>query len=143
MTSTLLGIFAASFLSATLLFGLSEAALVLAVQAGEVATIALFVAATVGNVLGAVLNFVLGRFLIRFEGRRWFPLNPKNRERAETLFARYGRPVLLLSFLPVIGDPLTLVAGLLRTPLSVFLIYVTIGKAARYALILWGIVLVS
>lgn len=143
MASTLLGIFFAAFLSATLLFGLSEAALVLAVQAGDVSAFALFLAATAGNVLGAVLNFVLGRFLIRFEDRRWFPLNAKGRARAEALFARYGRPVLLFSFLPVVGDPLTLVAGLLRTPLPVFLVYVTIGKAARYALILWGIVLVS
>ncbi|WP_370878535.1 YqaA family protein [Pararhizobium capsulatum] len=125
------------------MFGLSEAALVLAVQAGEVPVTALFVAATMGNVLGAVLNFLLGRFLIRFESRRWFPLNPRNRAKAEALFARYGRPVLLFSFLPVIGDPLTLVAGLLRTPLPVFLAYVTIGKAARYALILWGITLLG
>lgn len=141
--ATLAGVFVAAFVSATLLFGLSEAAVVAAALAGDVPPLALFLAATLGNVLGAVVNFALGRFLIRFEGRRWFPVGPKNRARAETLFARYGRPVLLFSFLPVIGDPLTLVAGLLRTPLAAFLVYVTIGKAARYALLLWGSSLVA
>ncbi len=138
MAGTLFGVFIASFLSATLLFGLSEAALVLAAQERDASLPVLLAVATAGNVLGAVVNFMLGRFLIRFEDRRWFPLDAKNRLRAEALFARYGRPVLLLSFLPVVGDPLTLVAGLLRTPFSVFLVYVTIGKAARYALVLWG-----
>lgn len=138
MTSTLFGVFIAAFLSATLLFGLSEAALVASAMAGDVPIVWLFVVATIGNVLGAVVNFLLGRFLARFEDRRWFPVTRRNRLRAEAIFARYGRPVLLFSFLPVIGDPLTLVAGLLRTPFMIFLAYVTIGKAARYALVLWG-----
>ncbi|HEV7317075.1 MAG TPA: YqaA family protein [Ensifer sp.] len=103
---------------------------------GETSRTALFLAATAGNVLGAVVNFALGRFLIRFEGRRWFPVSPAARKKAEALFARYGQPVLLLSWLPVIGDPLTLVAGLLRMKLPLFLLFVTIGKAARYAVVL-------
>ncbi|WP_331375025.1 YqaA family protein [Sinorhizobium chiapasense] len=111
--------------------------MVAAALAGETSRTALFLAATAGNVLGAVVNFALGRFLIRFEHRRWFPVSPPARQRAEALFQRYGRPVLLFSWLPVIGDPLTLVAGLLRTPLTPFLVFVTIGKAARYAALLW------
>jgi membrane protein YqaA with SNARE-associated domain len=134
----LFGVFSAAFLSATLLVGVSEAALILAARQPDAHLIALFLAATAGNVLGAVVNFVLGRFLLRFENRRWFPVSPLNRKRAEALFGRYGRPILLLSWLPVVGDPLTLVAGLLRTPLPVFLLYVTIGKAARYAVLLWA-----
>ncbi|WP_428414738.1 YqaA family protein [Pararhizobium sp.] len=118
--------------------GVSEAALILAARQPDAHLIALFLAATAGNVLGAVVNFVLGRFLLRFENRRWFPVSPLNRKRAEALFGRYGRPILLLSWLPVVGDPLTLVAGLLRTPLPVFILYVTIGKAARYAVLLWA-----
>jgi len=134
----LFGVFSAAFLSATLLVGVSEAALILAARQPDAHLIALFLAATAGNVLGAVVNFVLGRFLLRFENRRWFPVSPLNRKRAEALFGRYGRPILLLSWLPVVGDPLTLVAGLLRVPLPVFLLYVTIGKAARYAALLWA-----
>lgn len=139
MTASLLfGVFSAAFLSATLLVGVSEAALILAARQPDAQIIALFLAATAGNVLGAVVNFVLGRFLLRFEHRRWFPVSPLNRKRAEALFGRYGRPILLFSWLPVVGDPLTLVAGLLRTPFPVFLVYVTIGKAARYAVLLWA-----
>ncbi|WP_436038971.1 YqaA family protein [Rhizobium sp. LjRoot98] len=118
--------------------GVSEAALILAARQPDAQIIALFLAATAGNVLGAVVNFVLGRFLLRFEHRRWFPVSPLNRKRAEALFGRYGRPILLFSWLPVVGDPLTLVAGLLRTPFPVFIVYVTIGKAARYAVLLWA-----
>ncbi len=139
MTAGLLfGVFSAAFLSATLLVGVSEAALILAAGQPDAQLIVLFLAATAGNVLGAVVNFVLGRFLLRFEGRRWFPVSPKNRQRAEALFARYGQPVLLFSWLPVVGDPLTLAAGLLRTPFLTFLVYVTIGKALRYAALLWA-----
>ena len=137
--SLLLGVFFAAFLSATLLFGLSEAALVAAAQLPEMRLIDLFLVATAGNVLGAVVNFALGRTLLRFEHRRWFPVSPANRQRAEALFARYGQPILLFSWLPVIGDPLTLAAGLLRTPFAAFLIYVTIGKAGRYAVVLWTV----
>ncbi|MBP1857842.1 membrane protein YqaA with SNARE-associated domain [Rhizobium herbae] len=139
MTAGLLfGVFSAAFLSATLLVGVSEAALVLAAGQPDARLFELFLAATIGNVLGAIVNFALGRFLLRFEHRRWFPVGPANRQRAEVLFGRYGRPVLLFSWLPVIGDPLTLAAGLLRTPFPVFLLYVTIGKAARYAMLLWA-----
>lgn len=133
----LAGVFGAAFLSATLLFGLSEAAIVAAALTAETSRAALFLSATAGNVLGALVNFALGRFFVRFEGRRWFPVSSPARRKAETLFIRYGQPVLLFSWLPIIGDPLTLAAGLMRTPLAIFLVYVTIGKAARYAALLW------
>ncbi|AFL54606.1 membrane protein YqaA with SNARE-associated domain [Sinorhizobium fredii] len=111
--------------------------MVAAALSAETSRTALFFAATGGNVLGALVNFALGRFAIRFENRRWFPVSPQARQKAEALFGRYGQPVLLFSWLPIVGDPLTLAAGLLRTPLAVFLAYVTIGKAARYAALLW------
>lgn len=135
--SLLLGVFTAAFLSATLLAGVSEAALIAAAHAPDANTGALLAVATAGNVLGALLNFALGWFLLRFEGRRWFPVSPASRLKAERLFARWGHPVLLFSWLPVIGDPLTLAAGVLRMPLIPFLVYVTLGKAARYAVLLW------
>ncbi len=139
MTAGLLfGVFSAAFLSATLLVGVSEAALVVAATQPDARPFDLFLAATAGNVLGAVVNFMLGRMLLHFEHRRWFPVSAANRQRAEALFGRYGQPVLLFSWLPVIGDPLTLAAGFLRTPFAVFLVYVTIGKAARYAVLLWA-----
>ena len=135
--SVLFGVFSAAFLSATLLVGISEAALLAAASLPQAPLFLLLLAATLGNVFGAVVNYALGRFLTRFEDRRWFPVSPANRQKAERLFARFGRPVLLFSWLPVIGDPLTLAAGLLRTPFPIFLVFVTIGKAARYAVMLW------
>ena len=98
-----------------------------------------FLAATAGNVLGAVVNFALGRFLLRFERSPLVSRQPGEPAEGRGAVRRYGQPVLLFSWLPVIGDPLTLAAGLLRTPFAVFLVYVTIGKAARYAVLLWAL----
>ena len=131
------GVFLAAFLSATLLPGASEAAFLAAITRDAAPPASLLVAATSGNVLGSLINALLGRFFLRFEDRRWFPVSPKARARAERLFHRFGHPVLLFAWLPIIGDPLTLVAGFLRMPLVPFLIYVTIGKAARYGALLW------
>jgi membrane protein YqaA with SNARE-associated domain len=132
----LFSVFGAAFLSATLLMGVSEAALVFAAAQPDARLFQLFLAATAGNVLGAAINFALGRSLLRFEDRRWFPVSPANRRKAEALFGRYGRPVLLFSWLPVIGDPLTLVAGVLRTAFVPFVLLVLVGKAARYLFVL-------
>ena len=74
----------------------------------------------------------LGRLLARFEHRRWFPIRREAIARAEAWYHRYGRWSLLLSWLPVIGDPLTIVAGVLREPLPVFLLLIAIAKTARY-----------
>lgn len=138
MTAGLLfGVFTAAFLSATLLAGISEAALVAAARLPDAGILLLFAVATAGNVLGAVVNFALGWFLLRFEGRRWFPVSPPLRLKAERLFARWGYPVLLFSWLPVVGDPLTLAAGVFRMPIVPFLFYVALGKACRYGVLLW------
>ncbi|OLP59143.1 hypothetical protein BJF93_04315 [Xaviernesmea oryzae] len=131
------GVFIAAFLSATLLPGASEAAFLAAVTQKAAPPASLFMAATLGNVLGSLANLVLGRFFLRYEDRRWFPVSPAARARAERLFHRFGHPVLFFAWLPVVGDPLTLVAGLLRMPLLPFLVYVTLGKAARYGALLW------
>ncbi|WP_275787623.1 YqaA family protein [Pararhizobium gei] len=135
----LFAVFGAAFLSATLLVGVSEAALIAAAAQPSAEFLPLFVAATAGNVLGAAVNYALGRCLLRFQDRRWFPVGSGNREKAERLFQRYGSPVLLLSWLPIVGDPLTLIAGFLRTPLPLFFLYVTIGKALRYAVLLLAV----
>lgn len=126
-----------SFLAATLLPFSSEVALVAQLKAGLGTKVALVAAATIGNVGGAVFNWWLGGALRRFEGRRWFPFTPEAIAKASARFNRVGVSVLLVSWLPVIGDPLTVVAGILRVPFRVFLPLVAIGKAARYILIAW------
>jgi membrane protein YqaA with SNARE-associated domain len=121
-----------AFIGATILPLQSEVALLAQLKLGIGTPWLLVAAATIGNVGGSVLNWWLGGALRRFEDRPWFPFKPAQIAAASERFQRYGVGVLLLSWLPVIGDPLTLVAGLLRVPFWVFLPLVALGKCARY-----------
>jgi membrane protein YqaA with SNARE-associated domain len=125
-------LFAASFLSATIFPFQSEAVLFGMLVAEHYSSWWLIGVASLGNTLGSVVNWFLGRFLARLEGRRWFPVRREQIARAEAWYHRYGRWTLLLSWVPVIGDPLTIVAGLMREPLPVFLVLVALAKTARY-----------
>jgi membrane protein YqaA with SNARE-associated domain len=129
------GLFLAAFLAATLLPMQSEAVLAALLVAGGQPVVALLVVASLGNVLGATLNWGLGRWLWQARDSRWFPASPARLGQAEHWYRRYGRWSLLFSWLPIVDDPLTLVAGLLREPLPVFLLLVTIGKVGRYLLV--------
>jgi len=131
----LLGLFASSFLSATLLPGSSEAALVALLAAGKSDPALLVSVATVGNVLGSMVNWAMGRFLAHFRDRRWFPVDRRTYERAIGWYGRFGVWSLLLAWVPVAGDPLTVAAGALRVDIKIFLILVTLGKAGRYIFI--------
>lgn len=133
----LTGLFLSSFLAATLFPAQSELALA-GMLAGDVAPPALLIGvATLGNTLGSLVNWMLGRWAHRLGERRWFPLKGDALRKAETWYHRYGRWSLLLSWAPVIGDPLTLAAGLLREPLLPFLLLVTLAKLGRYLVIAW------
>jgi membrane protein YqaA with SNARE-associated domain len=134
--AALAGLFAAAFGAATLVPLQSELVLA-AMQAKGVATPgALFVVATAGNTLGSLVNYAMGLFVDRFEGRRWFPASAAQMARARRWYARWGIWTLLLSWAPF-ADPLTLVAGVLRTPLAWFLTLVLVAKAGRYAAVMW------
>ncbi len=104
---------------------------------GSVAT--LFLTATIGNTAGAVVNWYLGRSLMRFAGWRWFPVSAGRIEQASAFFNRYGSWPLLFSWLPIVGDPLTVAAGVLRIRLRLFLPLVVIGKAVRYLFVVAGV----
>ena len=136
------GLFLTAFLAATLLPLSSEAVLVALGNADGFDVVLLFTAATVGNTLGAVVNWALGRFCLHWAGRRWFPFSAEQLSRAGDRFGKYGVWSLLLAWVPIVGDPLTFAAGVLRVPFLPFVILVGIGKAARYAVVLaaaWGI----
>lgn len=126
------GLFLAAFLAATILPMQSEAALVGALLAGGQPAWALVLCAGLGNVLGSIVNWFLGRGIERFRHRRWFPVKAGALDRAEAWYRRWGKWSLLLSWAPVVGDPLTVVAGLLREPLATFVALVTIAKFGRY-----------
>ena len=130
-----LGLFLISFLAATLLPAYSEVVFAGMLSAGY-APLALWAWATAGNTLGAVLNYVLGRFLLHFQDRRWFPFRPGTLERSQRWFQRYGVWSLLMAWAPVGGDALTFVAGVMRVRFTVFLVLTAAGKGARYAILL-------
>ncbi|MBQ4566729.1 MAG: DedA family protein [Desulfovibrio sp.] len=135
MTDYLGGLFLAAFAAATLLPAQSELALGGLLAAGH-GPVWLFVGtATLGNTLGSVVNWLLGRGCLHFAGRAWFPVRPETLAQATGWYQRYGRWSLLLSWMPVIGDPLTLAAGLLRERFSIFILLVSVAKLGRYLVV--------
>jgi membrane protein YqaA with SNARE-associated domain len=129
---SLAGLFAVAFVAATVLPAQSEAALVGLIATGRQPVVALVLVATVGNVLGSVVNWCLGRGIERFRNRSWFPVGDAPLERAERWYGRWGRWSLLMSWAPVVGDALTVAAGALREPFWSFMVLVTVAKAGRY-----------
>jgi membrane protein YqaA with SNARE-associated domain len=135
MEQAYLSLFLVSFLAATLLPGGSEV-LFAALLAGGYDPLVLWLWATTGNTLGSAVNWALGRYLLRFQTRRWFPFPPNALGRAQIWFRRYGVWSLLFAWAPVIGDPLTFVAGLMRVRLLPFILLTALGKGARYGILL-------
>ncbi|HDR2161717.1 TPA: DedA family protein [Enterobacter cancerogenus] len=127
---SLSSLFASSFLSATLLPGNSEVVLVAMLLSGVSQPWLLVLIATMGNSLGGLTNVILGRF---------FPLREKSRwqEKAVGWLKRYGAATLLLSWMPVIGDLLCLLAGWMRISWGPVLFFLCLGKALRYVLVAW------
>ena len=125
------GLFLAAFTAATLLPAQSEILVVGLLLTDHPPWLVLTVA-SVGNVLGSVVNWFLGRGLERLRTRRWFPVSPAALARAEGWYHRYGGWSLLLAWAPIIGDPLTVVAGVLRESFWVFLLLVSAAKIGRY-----------
>jgi membrane protein YqaA with SNARE-associated domain len=132
ISSAYLALFLAAFGAATLLPLQSEAMLVALLTLGEYPAWSLVAVATLGNVLGSGVNWLLGRFIERWHDKPWFPVRGDRLQRAQQSYHRYGRWSLLLSWMPIIGDPLTLVAGVMREPLWSFFLIVLIAKFARY-----------
>lgn len=135
--SAYFGLFLSALGAATLLPLQSEGVLVALLLSQAYAPWALLAVASAGNVLGSVINWLLGRYLEHFRQRRWFPVSAARLQQAQHWYTRYGRWSLLLSWVPVIGDPLTLVAGVMRERLWVFLLIVGLAKTARYAVLVW------
>lgn len=130
-------LFFASFGAATLLPFYSEILLVSQLQAG-LPPLWLWAFASSGNTLGAGVNWLIGLKLSHYADRRWFPARPKDLERAQGWFGRYGKWTLLMSWLPLGGDALTVVGGIMRIPLPTFFVLVALGKGVRYAILILG-----
>ncbi|MDH3231461.1 MAG: DedA family protein [Alphaproteobacteria bacterium] len=131
------GLFLTAFLAATLV-PLSSEAVLAALSAADGFDVALlFAIATLGNTLGAAVNWALGRYCLKWRGRKWFPFSAAQLDRAGARFRRHGIWSLLFAWLPVVGDPLTFAAGVLQVRFLPFLVLVGLGKGARYAAVLW------
>ena len=136
--ASLAGLFLAAFGAATILPFQSEIVFA-ALQRQEVAAVPLLVVvASVGNVLGAVVNWFLGLWIEHYRHRRWFPASERQLDRAQKWYNRWGVWTLLLSWAPF-GDAFTVVAGVMRTPFWLFTALVTLAKTGRYALLAWAL----
>ncbi len=139
-----LAVFSSGFIAATLFPASSEAVLVGLLANGQGSAPGLVAAATLGNTLGAVVNWACGRGLAHYRDRSWFPAKGAQLMRAERWFKRFGLPSLLFTWLPLVGDALTVIAGLLHVPLRWFVPLVALGKGVRYVVVaaatlgLWG-----
>ncbi|WP_395021342.1 YqaA family protein [Dongia sp.] len=131
-------LFSSSFLAATLVPGSSEATLAALVVSRPAETWALMTVATIGNTLGSAVNWMLGRWFAELATRKWFPASSMALQAAVDRFGRFGNWLLLFAWLPVIGDPITVAAGVLRVDFRLFIVLVAVGKAARYLVVLWG-----
>ena len=100
----------------------------------------LFFVVSAGNVLGSLFNWVCGFYINFFIKKSWFPINNKIIDRGNILFKKYGKWSLLISWFPLIGDPITFAAGTLRYPIIPFLVLVSIGKVGRYLIIYLSII---
>ncbi|RDJ14782.1 YqaA family protein [Rhizobium grahamii] len=129
------GLFLVAFAAATIFPMQSEAGLVALILTEQYPVLALIAVATAGNVVGSTVNWLLGAGIARFRDKRWFPVSQPALDKAQGWYRRYGKWSLLLSWMPVIGDPITIVAGVLREPFPMFLLLVTVAKTARYGIL--------
>jgi len=132
-------LFFSALISSTLFPGGSEALLLYRLSEGG-DPLLLVAVATVGNVLGSLISYGMGRLGNEAVHKKWLRMDEAKVARAERWFEKYGMPSLLLAWLPIVGDPLCLVAGLLRSNVPLFLLLVTIGKLGRYAFLAWAFI---
>ena len=132
-----LSLFSISFLAATVLPFSSELTLAGLISTSNYDNLLLLVVASFGNVLGSVFNWSLGFYSRNLSTKKWFPFKETQIERSSKWFSKFGKWSLLFAWLPIVGDPLTFVAGLLRVSFLDFIILVVIGKVSRYLIVFY------
>ena len=128
-------LFVSSFLSSTLLPGHSELTLTAFIFLKKYSIIDLIFFASIGNILGSILNWCIGYYLTNLKDKKWFPINRLHLTRASSWFLKYGKWTLFLSWVPIIGDPLTVIAGVFRVQIHIFILIVSLAKTMRYIFI--------
>jgi len=132
-----LSLFGISFLAATILPFSSELSLAGLISTSNFNNSLLLIAASLGNILGSVVNWFIGFYSRNFTSKKWFPFNELQITTSSKWFEKFGKWSLLFAWVPILGDPLTLVAGLLRVRFLDFIILVAIGKVSRYLVVLY------
>ena len=132
-----LSLFSISFLAATVLPFSSELTLAGLISTSNYDNLLLLVVASFGNVLGSVFNWSLGFYSRKLSTKKWFPFKKTQIERSSKWFSKFGKWSLLFAWVPIVGDPLTFVAGLLRVRFLDFIILVAIGKVSRYLIVFY------
>ena len=132
-----LSLFTISFLAATILPFSSELTLAGLIVTSNYDNLLLLVFASFGNVLGSVFNWGLGFYARNLTIKKWFPFKETQIEKSSKWFSKFGKWSLLFAWVPIVGDPLTFVAGLLRVRFFDFIILVAIGKVSRYLIIFY------
>ena len=132
-----LSLFIISFLAATILPFSSELTLAGLIATSSYDNLFLLIVASLGNILGSMVNWILGFYSRNLSTKKWFPFKDEQIEKSSKWFNKFGRWSLLFAWVPIIGDPLTLVAGLLRIRFIEFLVLVTIGKVSRYIIVFY------
>ena len=133
-----LGLFLISFLAATLLPLGSEAAVTLMAIA-EFNPSRILIVATIGNSLGALINYLVGKWGAAFIFTKYIQVDQSTLEKLEKVYGRWGAPVLFFAWLPFVGDPLTVAAGVLRVNIYVFTFWVVLGKLFRYYVLITAV----
>lgn len=135
MAFELSALFLSALFAATILPGQSELGLAYLVTSQPAGAVLFIAVASIGNTLGSLVTWGLGLGVNRFKSRPWFPVSPERLAKAEIWYRGYGYWSLLLSWAPVIGDPLTLAAGVMREPFWRFLLLVAVAKTGRYLVV--------
>lgn len=133
-------LFGSAFLAATILPAQSELLLAGLTKSGDYNIGLLLICATAGNVLGSIVNYGIGKYLIKFKDHKYFPIKKNILNKATKHYNKYGAWTLLLAWAPIIGDAFTIIAGIFKTNFWLFLILVTIGKSIRYIMIIWFVI---
>tara|TARA_B100000378_G_scaffold161492_1_gene130076 strand:+ start:57 stop:491 length:435 start_codon:yes stop_codon:yes gene_type:complete len=134
-----ISLFVVSFMVATIIpFG-SEIYFASLLAMDNNNSLLLLIAASTGNILGSVFNWICGYYAAYFIQKKWFPINQNQINKATNFFLKYGKWSLLFAWVPFIGDPLTFVAGTLRYSFLPFLLLVSVGKIARYLVIYFSV----
>ena len=130
-------LFTISFLAATVLPFSSELTLAGLITTSNYNNLFLLIVASLGNILGSIVNWTLGFYSRNLTTKKWFPFKDNQIEKSSQWFSKFGKWSLLFAWVPIIGDPLTLVAGLLRVRFLDFIILVAIGKVSRYLIVFY------